>query len=259
MSSDLTQGCIKKHIRNITIPSSIGYFFHTMFNVTDTFFAGKISTQALASLSLTFSIFFIVIAVAGGMSQGVTALVGNAIGEKKIDYAKQIILHIFILALFMTLLITTIGLLSAPFLLQILGAHGDYLNETLLYINIILFGAIFYVCVFFTNALLTSLGITWAFRNFLVVGFFLNIVLNYWFISGGLGLEPMGIRGIAYATIIIEFLGFVYLFGVLKKTYLLNNLPIFKFDKKILFSFCEQGAPPTINLLLMALGMFIVT
>lgn len=259
MSSDLTKGCIKKHLRSIAIPSSIGYFFHTMFNVTDTFFAGEISTQALASLSLTFSIFFIIIAVAGGMSQGATALIGNAIGEKKIDNAKMIILHILFFAISITIIITTIGLLSAPFLMQILGAKGEYLKEALSYINIILFGAVFYVGVFFTNALLTSLGNTKAFRNFLVIGFFLNIVLDFWFIKGGFGLEPMGVRGIAYATIIIEFLGFVYLFSVLKKTYLLQELPTFKFDINIIFSFFKQGTPPTINMLLMALGMFIIT
>jgi len=259
MSSDLTQGSIKTHLRSIAIPSSIGYFFHTMFNVTDTFFAGEISTQALASLSLTFSIFFIVIAVASGMSQGVTALIGNAIGEKKTDEAKQIVLHVIFFALSIAIIITIIGLLSAPFLMQILGAQDAYLKEALSYINVILFGSIFYVGVFFTNALLNSLGNTRAFRNFLVAGFFLNVLLDYWFIKGGFGIEPMGVRGIAYATIIIEFLGFIYLFSVLKKTYLLEELPLFKFDKKIIFSFFKQGMPPTINMLLMALGMFIIT
>jgi putative MATE family efflux protein len=259
MSSDLTTGCIKKHLRSIAVPSSVGYFFHTMFNVTDTFFAGEISTQALASLSLTFSIFFIIIAVAGGMSQGVTALIGNAIGEKKVDDAKQIILHVLFFAVSIALIITTIGLLSSPFLMQILGAHDDYLQEALSYINIVLFGAIFFVGVFFTNAMLNSLGNTKAFRNFLVVGFFLNIVFDFWFIKGGLGIDPMGVKGIALATIIIEFLGFIYLFSVLKKTYLLQDMPTFKFDAKIIFSFFKQGTPPTINMLLMALGMFIIT
>jgi len=259
MSSDLTQGSIKKHLRSIAIPSSIGYFFHTMFNVTDTFFAGEISTQALASLSLTFSIFFIIIAIAGGMSQGVTALIGNDIGEKKTIEAKQKVLHVIFFAISIAIIITIAGFLSAPFLMKILGAKDDYLTEALSYINIILFGAIFYVGVFFTNALLNSLGNTKAFRNFLVIGFFLNIILDFWFIKGGFGIEPMGVRGIAYATIIIEFLGLLYLFSVLKNSYLLQDLPKFNFDIKIIFSFFKQGVPPTINMLLMALGMFIIT
>lgn len=256
---DLTKGSIKKHIRNIAIPSSIGYFFHTMFNVTDTFFAGEISTQAVASLALTFSIFFIIIAVAGGMSQAATSLLGNSIGEKNKEQTKQIIYHAGILAIALAILLTIIGLTVSPFLMQILGAKDDYLNEALAYINIILIGAVFYVGVFFSNAMLIAIGNTKAFRNFLITGFFLNAVLDYWFVKGGLGIPPLGIKGIAYATIIVEFLGMIYLFYTLKKSYLLEDMPLFKFDINIIYSFIKQGTPPTINMLLMALGMFIIT
>ncbi len=256
---ELTKGSIRKHLRTIAVPSSIGYLFHTMFNVTDTFFAGEISTQAVASLSLTFSIFFIIIAFAGGMSQGVTALLGNAIGEKNIIHAKQIILHSIILSTILAVILTVVGILSAPYLMQLLGAKDDYLQEALSYINIVLYGSIFYVGVFFMNAMLNSIGNTKAFRNFLVGGFFLNIILDYWFVKGGLGIDPLGVRGIAYATIIIEFLGMLYLFYNLKKTYLLENMPEFSFDIKIIYSFFKQGTPPTANMMLMALGMFIIT
>jgi len=255
----LTTGDIKRHIKNIAIPSSIGYFFHTMFNVTDTFFAGKISTQSLAALSLTFSIFFIIIAIAGGMSQGVTALIGNALGEKDTKHAKQIIWHSLILSISLAIILTISGLLASPFLMQILGAKGRYLSEALSYINIIIFGSIFFVGVFFSNAMLNSIGNTVVFRNFLIVGFFLNTILDFWFVKGGFGVPPLGVKGIAFATIIIEFLGMIYLFINLKKSYLLKNMPKFKFDKKIIFTFLKQGLPPTVNMLLMALGMFIIT
>lgn len=259
MNTDLTQGSIKEQLRTIAIPASIGYFFHTMFNVTDNYFAGAISTQAIASLSLTFSIFFIIIAFAGGMSQGMSAILGNAIGEKNTEYAKQIILHSIILSTILAIILTILGILSAPYLLQLLGAKDAYLNEALSYINIILFGSIFYVAVFFINAMLNSIGNTRAFRNFLVGGFFLNILLDYWFVGGGLGLPPLGIVGIAYATIIIETLGAAYMFFVLKNTYLLQDMPAFCFDMQIITSFFKQGIPPTFNMMLMALGMFLIT
>ncbi|MFP4179738.1 MAG: hypothetical protein ACLFSA_06745, partial [Spirochaetaceae bacterium] len=41
-------------ILKIALPASIGYFFNTMFNVVDTYFAGRLSTDALAALSLSF-------------------------------------------------------------------------------------------------------------------------------------------------------------------------------------------------------------
>ncbi|MDX1808774.1 MAG: MATE family efflux transporter [Sulfurospirillaceae bacterium] len=259
MDMDLTRGSIRKHVRNIAVPSAIGYIFQTMFNVTDTFFAGKLSTQALASLSLTFSIFFMIIAVAGGMSQGITALVGNALGEKNKDHAKQLVLHSVVLFLFLSVTLFIVGLLSSSFLMQVLGAKGAYLDEALSYIYIIIYGSSFFIGVFFTNAILNSIGNTKAFRNFLIFGFFLNTVLDYWFIKGGFGISPMGVRGIALATIIIEFIGMGYLFYNLKRTYLLRDMPKFKFDIHIIYSFLKQGFPPTANMLLMALGMFIIT
>jgi putative MATE family efflux protein len=230
-----------------------------MFNVTDTFFAGKISTQSLAALSLTFSIFFIVIAIAGGMSQGVTALIGNALGEKNEKHAKQVVFHSLILAVLLAIILTITGLLVSPFLMKILGAKGAYLSEALSYIYVIILGSLFFVGVFFSNAMLNSIGNTKIFRNFLVVGFFLNTILDFWFVKGGLGIQPLGVKGIALATIIIEFLGMAYMLFNLKKSHLLQDMPKFKFDRKIMFSFLKQGIPPTINMLLMALGMFLIT
>lgn len=259
MEINLTNGDIKKHLRSIAIPSSIGYFFHTMFNVTDTYFAGNISTTALASLSLTFSIFFVIIAVAGGMSQGVTALVGNALGNRDIKYAKQIIYHTIILAILLAVCLTIIGLIVSPYLMQILGANGVYLQEALSYIDVILLGAVFFVGAFFSNAILNSIGNTKVFRNFLIIGFFCNVLLDYWFVKGGFGIPPLGVKGIALATIIIEFFGMIYLFFNLKKSYLLKDMPPFVFDIQIIKSFMKQGFPPTVNMSLMALGMFIIT
>ena len=259
METNLTSGDIKKHLRTIAIPSSVGYFFHTMFNVTDTYFAGNISTTALASLSLTFSIFFVIIAVAGGMSQGATALIGNALGQKDTNHAKQIIYHTVILAIFLAIFLTIIGIIVSPYLMQILGAKGVYLKEALSYINVILYGSAFFIGVFFSNAILNSIGNTVVFRNFLVAGFFLNIVLDYWFVKGGLGISPLGVKGIALATIIIEFIGMLYLLYSLKKSYLLKEMPPFVFNIDIIKAFLKQGLPPTVNMSLMALGMFVIT
>jgi Na+-driven multidrug efflux pump len=64
----------------IALPMSIGMFFHTMFNVVDTLCAGWLGTEALAALSLSFPLFFMVIAIGSGLSQGTTALLANALG-----------------------------------------------------------------------------------------------------------------------------------------------------------------------------------
>jgi Na+-driven multidrug efflux pump len=78
--ANLTADPVPSLIRHLAVPVSVGFFFNTMFNVVDTFYAGLISTQALAALSLSFPVFFIVIALAVGVSTGTTALIATSLG-----------------------------------------------------------------------------------------------------------------------------------------------------------------------------------
>lgn len=259
MNIDLTQGDIKEQIKKLAIPSSVGFFFHTMYNVTDTYFAGLISTQALSALTLSFSIFFMMIAFAGGMSEAATALVGNALGKKDKDRASHIALNALLFAFFLSFALTFIGVMSTPFLMEVLGAKGAYLEESLAYINVILYGSIFFVFSFFINALLNSVGDTVSFRNILIFSSFLNIVLDYWFVFGGFGIEALGVSGISLATILTEFITMLYLFYKLQKTSLLSMKKEFKFDIEIFKELLKQGFPPSTNMVLMATGIFIMT
>jgi putative MATE family efflux protein len=259
MHIDLTQDDIKVQIKKLAIPASVGFFFHTMYNVTDTYFAGLISTQALSALTLSFSIFFMMIAFAGGMSEAVTALVGNALGKKDNAKATHIALNAMVFALFLSFVLTFIGVSTSPWLMSLLGAEGGYLEESLAYINIILYGSAFFVFSFFINALLNSVGDTVSFRNILIFSSVLNIGLDYWFVFGGLGVMPMGVSGIALATVITELITMLYLFYKLTKTPLLDGYNAFYFDMGVLKEFLKQGFPPSTNMVLMATGIFIIT
>ena len=259
MHIDLTKEDISVQIKKLAIPASVGFFFHTMFNVTDTYFAGMISTQSLSALTLSFSIFFMMIAFAGGMSEAVTALVGNALGEKKRDKAVHIALNALLFALLLSCVLTLVGLASAPYLMGLLGAEGEYLHEALAYINIILYASVFFVLSFFINALLNAVGDTVSFRNVLIFTAIVNIFLNYWFVLGGLGIEPMGVRGIALSTVIAEIITFLYLFYKARKTPLLQDYSTFYFDGGVFALLLKQGLPPSTNMVLMATGIYIIT
>ena len=259
MHIDLTRGDIKTHIRTLAVPASIGFFFHTMFNVTDTWFAGTISTQALAALSLSFPIFFLIISVAGGMSEAVTALVGNALGEAKQERARHIAQNALVLGAILALVLTVVGYLLTPMLMKLLGASGAYLEEALGYINIIILGTLLFVFAFFINAMLNAVGDTVSFRNILIVSALLNVVLDYWFVAGGMGVEPMGVRGIALATVLIEGLSVLYLWYRLGRTPLFSEMPEFRYDPEVIAELAKQGLPPSFNMALTAIGIYIIT
>jgi putative MATE family efflux protein len=259
MHKDLTNGEISGHIKTLALPATIGFFFHTMYNVTDTYFAGIVSTDALAALSVTFSIFFIVIAVANGMAESITSLVGNALGEGKGDEAKFIALNALYFGAFLAIVLAYAAYASAPALLMFLGAEGNYLATSLSYINIIIAGSLFFVYTFFVNAMLNAVGDMVSFRNILVAGFVLNIGLDYWFVMGGLGIAPMGVNGIALATVVIEALSMAYLFYRLRKTPLLEETCRYHLDLRIFWDIIVLGIPPSLNLVLVGLGIFLIT
>lgn len=254
MHIDLTQGNIKTHILHLSIPAVTGYFFHTMFNITDTYFAGTISTEALAALSLSASIFFMMLAIAIGISEAVTALVANALGEKDIKNAKHITLNAILFAFILSIFLSIAGLYSVPFLIEALG-DASYEKETYAYINVIIYGIFLFLGSYFFNALLTATGDTKSFRNILIITSFINIFLDYIFIE----YFKFGVSSIAYATLICETIIMFYLFYKFKKTKLYSEFTNIKYDFFVMKNLMQQGFAPSMNMFMMAFGMYIIT
>jgi putative MATE family efflux protein len=256
---DLTKGPIKDHILAIAIPAIIGFFFQTMYNVIDTFYAGLISTEAQAALSLSFPIYFIILAMGSGIGIAASALISNSIGEKKDEgkFCSQALSY----ALITSLIVMIIGFIISPTLFEILGAEAGYLQLSLDYMNFILLGTPFFLLVMTITQSLTAQGDSKSFRNVLIVGFLLNLILNPVFMFGYGIIPAFGISGIAIATVLIQIVKTFYLAIQLKKTNILKGktfkdyLPNINFYKEI----TEQAIPASLNMMTVAIGIFIIT
>ena len=117
-SNDLTTAPIPKLIRRLAIPASVGFLFNTLYNVVDTFWAGRYSTDALAALSLSFPIFFLMLAMGIGFSTGTTALLGNALGAGDRREAARIASQGLILSLLVATVIMAVGYATVPALFR---------------------------------------------------------------------------------------------------------------------------------------------
>ena len=259
--SNLTTQNIPSLIKQLTIPASVGMFFNTMYNVVDTFYAGLISTQAIAALSLSFMIFFLIIGLGYGFSSAITALLGNALGKRKYKlasiYAHKGVIFIPLIGLCLSI----VGYFFAPSLFILLGAREEYLQISIDYINPILFGTIFFMFNFSLNSILVATGDTKTYRNSLIFGFFANLALNPLFMYGFLFIPAFGIKGIAIATVFIQIINMFYMLYKVLQTKLIHfdKLEYFIPNIKVYKQFLVQGIPSSLNMLTMAIGSLILT
>ena len=257
---NLLKDNIPKLVRNLAVPAMVGTLFQTLYNIVDTFFAGKISPEALSALSKSFPIYFIIIATSIGVTVAGTSLIGNSIGEKNNKKTLYYFSHIVYYGILVSIFITFLGLYFAEDVFFLMGSTDEVVSLGLDYTNIIYSGSILFILVVSLNSLLHAEGDTKTYRNVLILSFLLNILLNPIFIFGFLFIPAFGVKGIGIATIISQFVSFIIiLFKVLKNPRVLKItneflLPKFIYFKNIFF----QSMPITISICGYALAAAII-
>ena len=148
-----------------------------MYNLVDSKFAGLISPEALTAIVKSFPIYLIIIAASVGISAGTTALISNTLGKKDNEKASVLFAQSILVALLITLIVTSIGIISMKEILLILKSNEQIISYALDYMKIIFSGSIIIFLLVTMNASLVSRGDTKSYRNVLIFSFFLNIFL----------------------------------------------------------------------------------
>ncbi len=254
----LTKDPIWSLLRKVTIPASVGSLFQTFYNLVDTWFAGKISAEAIGAIAKSFPIYFTIIAVGVGIGAATNAMIGNSIGEKKERVASMFIAQSLIFALVISILVTIFGLNASNFLLSVMGSDTLSIALTREYLDIIFYGTFIVLIQISLNGTLNAQGDTKSYRNVLIFSFFLNIILNPLFIWG-YGIVPaFGIAGLAIATVISQLIGTIYL------AYKVNNCKIRKYLELVCFipkfeylnPLTRQSVPVMFSMLFIGVGIF---
>ena len=257
-SYKLTKDPIWFLLRKVTIPASVGSLFQTFYNLVDTWFAGKISAEAIGAIAKSFPIYFTIIAVGVGIGAATNAMIGNAIGEKKERVASMYIAQSLIFALVISVLVTIFGLNASNFLLGVMGSDVSGIALTREYLDIIFYGTFIVLIQISLNGTLNAQGDTKSYRNVLIFSFFLNIFLNPLFIWGYGVIPAFGIAGLAIATVISQLIGTIYL------AYKVNNCKIREYLKIACFipkfeylnPLTRQSVPVMFSMLFIGVGIF---
>ncbi len=257
-SIKLTKDPIWSLLRRVTIPASVGSLFQTFYNLVDTWFAGKISAEAIGAIAKSFPIYFTIIAVGVGLGAATNALIGNSIGEKKIKVASMYIAQSLIFALTVSIFVTFFGLNASNYLLGVMGSNSVGIALTREYLDIIFYGTFIVLIQISLNGTLNAQGDTKSYRNVLIFSFFLNIFLNPLFIWGYGFVPAFGIAGLAIATVISQTIGTIYLahkvYNCKIREYLKIQCFIPKFD--YLKPLTTQAVPVMFSMLFIGVGIF---
>ncbi len=241
---------IKVLLKRLAIPASVGTLFQTLYNVVDSYFAGKISPEALSALSKSFPIYFIIIGTCIGVTVASTSLIANSIGESDEKKTLNYFTHSIYYGILIAILIAYIGLTYADDIFDIMVTTPEVKSLGLEYTNIIFTGSVVFILVVSLNSLLHAEGDTKTYRNLLILSFFLNIILNPILIFGFMYIPAMGVKGIAIATIISQSICLFIIFIKILKNKRVKELttdffiPKFLYFKNLFF----QSVPITISI-----------
>jgi len=241
----MTEEPVDKLIWKLAVPTIIAMMVTAAYNMADTFFVGRIGTEATAGVGLILPVMTVIQAIGFFFGQGSGNFISRALGAKDLEHAEKMASTGGVCAALFGLLLTAAGIVFKGGLLSVLGAREGLVDSDTIgyardYLTIILCGAPFMClsCVlnnqlrFQGNAMFAMVG--------LVSGAVLNCVLDPVFIFA-LKLE---VRGAALATIISQAVSCTILYiGTLRSDSLKIKLGNFTPNLFYLKNICVGGFP----------------
>ncbi|HAQ63978.1 MAG TPA: MATE family efflux transporter [Ruminococcaceae bacterium] len=198
----MTEGSITKKIIFFAIPIFIGQLFQQLYNTVDSLIVGNlISSSALAAVSATGTLTFLVIGFFFGFSQGAGIIIAREIGAGNAERTSKAVHTAVAMGLFFSAVITTLGVGFSPFMLRLMGTPEEVLPEAVLYLRVYFMGCTGLIMYNTFVGILQASGDSRHPLMYLVISSMLNVVLDTVFIA----VFKMGVDGAALATIISQF------------------------------------------------------
>lgn len=236
---------IKKLVISMSLPIIISMVIQALYNIVDSIFVAKISSDALTAVSLCYPVQTIIVAIACGTAVGFNTLLARYLGEKKFDYANNTMMHGILLGFLNGLVFLVLGFLFSNTFLSWFTRDAQILGLANTYIRICtMFSFSVFVQIIFERIMQATGN---AIYNMVMqgAGAIINIILDPILIFGWFGLPRMGVTGAAIATVIGQFCGMMIGYWITKKK--IDTLEIkgsnFRFSTDILARIYKVGVP----------------
>ncbi len=258
---DLTEGPILKSLFSLAGPLVLTNLFHSAYQLVDTFWVGRLGADAVAAVSLSFPIIFLLITLGGGFSLAGTILVAQHYGKKDLKQVNYLASQTVMLMFLISIVISILGFFAAEPIMSLMGASETVLPNAARYLEISSMGMVFMFSFFVFQSLMRGVGDVRMPLYIVASTVLLNLILDPLFIMGYGSFEGMGVTGAAASTIMTQALasliGLVILFKGKHRIKIQRSQFIWDWPlaKKMFF----LGLPASIEQSMKALGLTIMS
>lgn len=201
--ADMTQGSIWKLLLQFAIPMSVGLLFQQLYNTVDTMVVGKfVGKEALAAVGSTSSIINMLVGLCAGLSTGASVVISQTYGAKDYKSLSEAVHTTILVTFILSVFATGTGVLIVSPMLRLMATPDDVFPQAKLYLTIYFAGVTGLLIYNMGSGILRAVGDSKRPLYFLIFSALLNIALDLLFVV----VFHMAIAGVAYATIISQFL-----------------------------------------------------
>jgi len=203
-SKKFTEGKILGSLVSIAIPIIFSNILQSGYQLIDTFWLGRLGANAVASVSLSFPILFLVLSLGGGLTLAGTVIVSQYKGannQRQVDFSSsQTVFVVF----FVSVLLALVGNFAAEPMMRMVGAGPEILDDSVAYFKISSYGFIFLFMFFVFQSLMRGIGNVLLPMYIILGTVFLNLVLDPLFIYGWGPIPGYGVAGAAVASVLTQ-------------------------------------------------------
>lgn len=253
----ILNGNLVKAILMLAIPVMINSFIQSMYNLTDTYWLGKIGTDSQAAITLVSPFQNILINFGMGITTAGAILISQYLGAKQDNQANSMANHICICSLVFSVVCAGFCWLTTPSIIRWLGADGIIYTYGLSYIRIVVLDLPFLFMINLYTAVQQAQGDTIRPLLLNILGVSVNLVLDPLFLI----VFKWGIAGAAAATLIAKIPSAVIAFCLLHRKGQLIRITLkdFHFEKNKMLSIIKVGLPTAIGGSTMQFGFLLMT
>ncbi len=258
-NKDFTKGSILKALIQLSIPLILTNVLQTAYNLTDTFWVGRLGSSAVAAVSLSFPIIFIMVSLGMGVAIAGSILAAQQKGAKNHKMINHIATQTIIAVFFFSIILAAIGYILSPWLIQIMKVDTYVYKEAVSYLKVSFLGMPFMFLFMVFQSMMRSVGEVKLPFYVVLSTVLLNLILDPLFIFGWKDVIPsFGVSGAAYASIGTQLLAAIIgLYILIKGKKGIKIEPRnYKPDQPLLKKMIRMGIPVSIEQVSRSLGIF---